>query len=311
MGVISLDIHIDNLESVLALFDKVQVWRSDTELGTYSEITAVNSEPAVLDGTISGPWAVSAQTLSIILNSADPINIIFGGTNPLNIAAVIQAINTVIPGLASEKPTDTNKIRLTSPVIGTASAIVVSGAAATTLGLATTKVNGKQARIPLVNPTTEYIFKDFDGSDLFWYKTRYFSTTTGSVSAFSDPRQGNPQTVLPGASLVKGVVNLADVSGRPIVGRRLIIVPLISAAVDATDYHILPGFDRIIAVTDEKGNAEINLVIGTRLRVFFEGSSFNREFTVPDGDFNILEIASASPDSLNIIQAPVLPIRVS
>ncbi len=311
MGVISLDIHIDDLESVLALFNKIQVWRSATELGTYSEITSLLDEAAFIDGTVDGTWNLSGKTLTLVLNSADPINILFTGSDPFNLAAVLNIINALVPGLASEVPTDTNRIRLTSPVIGTGSAITASGSAATALGLPTAKANGKQARISLTTPTTEYVFKDFDGDETFWYKTRYFSTSTASVSAFSDPRQGNPQVVLPSNTLVKGTANLVDASGRPVVGRRLIFVPLTPMIVPTTSFAVLPGFDRLIAVTDESGNAEINLVIGARVRVFFEGSNFNREFVVPAEDFDILQIATSKPDPLSIVVSPPMPLRVS
>lgn len=311
MAVITIDIHVDDLDSVLALFNKIQVWRSATEFGTYTEITAQTDQPAIIDGTVTGPWTLVGQTLTIVLNSADPISVVFAGSDPLNIAMVIQQINTLIPGLATEKPTDTNKLRLTSPVLGTGSAITLSGAAATTLGLTTTKVNGRQARLSLVTPTTEYVFKDFDGDQTFWYKTRYYSTATQSVSSFSDPRQGNPQVVLPGSAMVKGSFHLVDVSGRPVVGRRLIFVPLTPMLVPATVYGILPGFDRIIVTTDEAGDGIINLVIGMRVKVFFEGSSFNREFTVPDVDFDVLTVATAQPDALDIVVAPPMPIRMS
>jgi hypothetical protein len=311
MSVISLSIHVDDLDSVLALFNKIQVWRSATELGTYSEITSASDTPAQIDGSITGPWVVSSQTLTIVLNSADPINITFTGTNPLNLATVIQKINTVIPGFASEKPTNTNLLRLTSPVVGTGSAITLSGNACATLGLSTVKVNGKQARISLVSPTTEYLFKDYDGDSNFWYKTRYYATVTQAISSFSDPRQGNPQIVLPDAALVTGSIHLADASGEPVVGRRIIFVPITPMLVPSSPYGILPGFDRIIAQTDEAGNASVNLAIGMQVKVFFEGSAFNREFTVPDVDFDVLQVATAQPDTLNIVVAPPMPIRVS
>lgn len=312
MAVITLDVHVDDLDSVLALFDRIQVWRSATELGTYAEITSPTDDPAILDGTISGPWSIVGETLTIVLNSADPINITFTGTTPLNLATVIQQINTVIPGLAGEVPTNTNKVRLTSPVIGTGSAITVSGNAALLLGLPTQKVNGKQARIPLVTPTTEYLFKDYDGDATFWYKTRYFSTSTLSVSSFSDPRQGNPQVVLPPNALVKGHLSLADTAGRPVVHRRVIFVPITPMSnVASSGYGVLPGFDRVVTTTDEKGYAEMQLVIGMQMKVFIEGSSFQRFFTVPSADFDILQVATQQPDPLSVVQAPPMPIRVS
>lgn len=311
MAVITIDIHVDDLDSVLALFNKAQVWRSPIELGIYAEITAAIDEPAIVDGTIAGPWNLVSKTLTFVLNSADPINITFTGTDPLNLASVIQKINLVVPNFASEVPLNTGKLRLTSPILGTGSSLTLSGDACPVLGLSLLKVNGRQARIPLVNPTTEYTFKDYDGDPTYWYKTRYFSTVTGSVSSFSEPRQGNPQVVLPGSALVKASINLADSAGRPIIKRRVIFVPVSPMLVPATVYGILPGFDRIVAETDEIGNAEAFLAKGMLIRVYIEGSNFNREFVVPNVDFDVLQAMTAQPDSMNIVQAPPMPIRVS
>ena len=183
MAVISLDIHIDDLATVLALFDRIQVWRAPSDVEEdYTEITEATETPAILDGSLPAPFALTGKTLNITLNSADPVPVHFSGT--LTLQEVCQAINALIPALASEVPTGTGKLRLTSPVTGTGSAIIVSGDAAAILGLSTTKVNGKAARIVVVSPTVDYLFRDFDGLATDWYKTRYYSTSTHSVSSF-------------------------------------------------------------------------------------------------------------------------------
>ena len=315
MPVISLDVHVDDLDSVLAIFDKIQVWRSVDELGAptpYAEITAALETKATLDGTVQGPWNLSGTNLVITLNSADPITITFTGSDPLNLPAVAQAINSMIPTLAKEIPTDTGMLRLESPVLGTGSSIQVSGGAATILGLPTTKTNGRAARLGLTNPTTDYLFRDFDGTNVLWYKTRYFSSLTGAVSSFSDPRQGNPEVVLDAGLLSKAVVYLADGAGRPIVNRRVIFVPITNKTVTSGGllYGSLPGVDRLVMSTDEKGNAEINLLRGQTFRVFFEGTSYQREFVVPDvSQFDLLTVLSTAADPFSIYQAPPSPIR--
>lgn len=314
MAVISLDIHIDDLPTVLALFDVIEVWRSPEELGAYSEITAPELTPAMLVGTVQGPWNLNGLELDIVLNSADPVPVHFVGTNPLTIHDVITQINTLIPALASESGVGTNKLALTSPTTGTGSALTVSGAAAVVLGLSTSKVNGKGARIPVTFPTVDYWFRDFDGLSTDWYKTRYYSTATQSVSSFSDPRQGSPQIVLPDASLSLATVALADGAGRPLINRRIIFIPMSVQVVasGSKNYGVLPGPNRIIVCTDNSGYAEIKLVRGQTFRVFFEGLAHEREFIVPDEDtFDVLAAISTAPDPFTIVSAPSLPIRVS
>lgn len=316
MSVISLDILVDDLASALALFDVIQVWRSTNGTGgPFYEITA----PAVTKAAITstpGPWNLHSKTLTIVLNAADPLDIVFTGADPFNLTAVIQAINSVIPGLAAQTGPNLNTVTLTSPVTGTGSSIIVSGTGATALGLPTTKVNGQAARIPLVNPTTDYKFQDFDGDPSYLYKTRYYNSLTHSVSSFSAPRQGNPQVVLPGSALSKATVNLVNGAGQPIVGRRIIFVPInvqqvLVAGSPAINYGVLPGFDRIIMQTDQTGHAEASLVKGETFRVFFEGSQYQREFVVPNTDFDLLTVLSTEPDVFDIVQAPPMPIRTS
>lgn len=314
MAVVSLDIHVEDLASALALFDRIQVWRSATELGVYSEITAAAELPARLEGTIPAPWPLNTKPLDITLNSADPLTVDFAGTDPIILNDAIQQVNLVIPGLAEEVAPYTNLLALVSPVEGTGSSILVAGLAAAALGLPLTKVNGKAARIVLTFPTVEYLFRDFDADPSTWYKTRYYSTVTQSVSSFSDPRQGNPQIVLPPGALAKATVYLADAAGRPIVGRRIILCPMTIQQVDSSgrNYGILPGFDRIIMTTDYRGYAELDLARGQQFKVFFEGSIHSREIVVPSATtFDLLQAMATSPDPFGIVEMQPYPIRMS
>jgi hypothetical protein len=318
MPVQTINIHVEDLSSVLAIFDQIQVWKSPDESGAptpYAEITASAATKATLDGTVSGPWDLVGETLTIVLNNSDPQNIVFTGTDPLILNTVIAKINATFPGLAEEVPTNTNKIRLESPTSGTASALLVSGTAAAILGLSTTKVNGKAARINMVNPTTEYVFQDFDGLDTDFYKTRFYSSLTGAVSSYSAPTNGTPATVLPDQTLLRCFAFLADGAGRPICERRLVFVPMGNVLVTSGSniYGNLQSVDRIVSVTDSKGFAEIYLVRGQTFRFFIEGTSIQREFTVPmtGTELNLLTTLSTSPDTFSIVQAPPSPIRVS
>lgn len=318
MPVQTINIHVEDIASTLAVFDQIQVWKSPDELGAptpYVEITAAAATKATLDGSVAGPWNLAGKTLTITLNNSDPQNINFTGTDPFILNTVIAQINAIFPGLALEVPTDTNKIRLQSPTTGTASALLVSGTAVAVLGLPTTKTNGKAARINLTNPTTEYKFQDFDGLDTDFYKTRFFSSLTGAVSSFSDPTNGVPETVLDAAQLMRCYAYLADGAGRPVVDRRLIFVPVGNVLVTPTSgnqYGILASVDRIVSVTNERGLAEAFLTRGQTFRFFIEGTQIQREFVVPTTgvDLNLLTVLSTSPDPFSIVQAPPMPIRV-
>lgn len=322
MSIVTFFVNVPDLEGVLALYDRIQVWRSPDKTGAptaYTEVTTSSSEdtPAILDGSVAGPWNLNGMVLSIAANGADPVSVTFSGTNPFNLETVLEALESLVYVIAEETPTDTNKIRLRTRVAGTASSLLISGTAAAVLGLSTTKVNGKASRIVLTSPTEVYEFSDFDGNVDHWYKTRFSSSVSGATSEFSSPHQGAPDTVLSAGFLTKAIVDLIDGSGRPVVGRRIIFVPVSQSVIedDTVNFGILAGVERLEAVTDNRGHAEINLVKGHTFRVFFEGTTYQREFVVPDPSpatfFDLLTVLSTAADPFSIVQAPPQPIRVS
>lgn len=317
MSVTKLVIDVDNLPSVLARFTCFQVWRSVDKSGSptpYSEITAASDSRAQRDGTIEGPWNLNGLSLSIVLDGGDPFVVTFSGTNPIQLQDVLDQINDVKTGLAIETEPDANTISILSPTTGTGSSVQVTGSATSVLGLATTKTNGKKER-PIFGTTIEqYTFLDLDGDSSYWYKVRYFSSSTGAVSEFSAPHQGIPETVTPSDTKVLATANLMDGAGRPISKRRFIFVPMGQITATGTGgnpFVSLSSVDRIEAFTDEAGHMEISLLIGQTFRVFVEGSSFHRDFVVPEDDFDLFEVVSSAPDAFSIQQAPPMPIRVS
>lgn len=317
MSIVEFSIHIDRPDLQVALYDRIQVWRSATQNGSYLDITADAPQAATLDGVIAGPWNLNGKTLTVVLDGGDPINIDFVGVDPIPLIDILSQINGVIPGFASEVPTDTGRVRLTSSIVGTQSAITLSGNAASVLGVSTTKVNGRGARPLLSINTEDYSFRDYDGDSSFWYKTRMYSSVTGAVSSFTVPQNYGTGSALTGSLVVTGKVALADLTGKPIVGRRIIFVPVQPQVVNdggsggGTNYGIMPSVNRIEIVTDANGKASTLLVKGQRMKVFLEGTTFQREFVVPTTDFDILTVASVQPDPLDIVNTPPFPIRVS
>lgn len=320
MSVVSLDVVVSNLPDVLELFDRIEVHRSTTGRdGAYSELTILGDPTsAIVDGSSAGPFNLNGLVLQINLDlSTTPKVVTFEGTNPIDLQTILDQINEVVPTLASEVPTDTNRLRLTSTLQGTHSSVtVLAGAAATALGLSTTKVNGKERRIRIVDPTLFYKFYDKDGDDTFWYKTRFSNSLNSLTSAFSTPRQGNVSTVVDVAQLVNAGIALTNSFGQPVVGRRIIFIPTSRAAVSGSAYNVLPGFDsRVEVTTDPAGVAIASIVRGVTYRVIFEGTSFIREFVAPTDpgvtSFDLFSIIGTVPDPFDIVQAPIRPIKVT
>lgn len=319
MAIIELDIVVEDVENISLLYDRIQLFRSPDQSGSptpFSAITDTDPSSAVLDGSVEGPWSLSGETLSISVDSADAVSVSLTGT--VDLTAVLNSINTVFSylgyQLALEVPSDTNRIRLQSGSKGTQSSLLVSGTAASIIGLSTSKVNGKGASPLLSSNTEKYTIFDFDGSPTYWYKARYINSDTGAASELSDAFLGGDGDGLPDSKLATGRIALSDAAGKPIVGRRIIFVPTGTQVVSdglGNNYGVLPSVDRIEIFTDYNGRAEVALVKGQRLKVFLEGSSFQREFVVPTSDFDILSVASVQPDPLSIVVIPPIAVRVS
>jgi hypothetical protein len=321
MPVAELEIAVSDVQDVVILYDRLELFRSPTQDGVptpFSPITALTPTSAILDGTVGGPWNLNGQTMNIVVDGAPPVTVSFSGTNPFLLVTVRNAINAAFPSLpsllASEVLTDTNRIRLTSPTSGTGSILQVSGTAASILGLLTDRANGKSA-CPLLSANTEiYVITDFDGQPTYWYKVRYLNSATNAVSGFSDAFLASGGVALTESFLSIGKIALSDVGGNPVKGRRIIFIPTSSQVIadgSGHNYGVLPSVDRIVVTTDDNGRASISLVKGQRLKVFIEGTTFQREFVVPSTDFDILTVASAQPDPLSIVVAAPLAVRVS
>ena len=315
MALVSIDIYVDRLGDVIAIFDRIEVYRSTAgEGGPFVEITdAAGPTSAQVDGTVTGTFDLDGLTLDVALDMGSAQSIPFTGDG-LSLAAVIAQIEAVIPGIASEIPTDTDLLRLTSQSDGTGSTLeVTAGAAATILGLPTTKVAGKAGRIPLVSPTANYKFLDLDGDQSYFYQTRYSSSITGTVSTFSEPRQGSADTVVPSGQLSLAKAYLITGDGKPVVGRCIVFHPQQIHQVTGEDYFLVPGYDgRVTTTTNEQGFAQAALIRGGRYRVHFEGTSYMREFVVPDlTEFDLLPLIGTQPDPFDISQTPPRPIKVT
>lgn len=315
MPLISIDIHVDRLTDVLAVFDQIEVHRSIAGSGgPFVDITdAAGPTAASIDGVTAGSFALNGLVLDLTVDGV-ALPVTFSGIDPFDLATVIAQIEAVAPGVASEVPTDTDLLRLTSTTTGTGSSIVIaSNPAATALGLPTTQVNGLAARVPLVVGVTDYQFLDLDGADAYFYQTRYSSTTSSTVSTFSDPRQGSVGVVAPLAELIKAELYLLDGAGKPVVGRCVRFILQTINAVATTAYQAIPGVDANVFVTTiETGYASIDLLKGAQYKMIIEGTSFIREFVVPDtGPFDVLALAGTAPDPFDIVKAAPRPIKVT
>ncbi len=304
-----IDLEIEDIVKALALYDVIQVWRSPDNIAAYTEITGTDDLPAVIDGTVAGTWNLNGTSLTVVKNSNDPVTINFSGTNPFDLLTVIKVINTTFPNFASQVPSNTNRLRLTSDMLGLISNLTLSGSATSVLGLTTTKVIGRAHRIPLTNPTTKYRFLDPDGLSTDYYKTRFYNTKTRAASTYSEIVRATIPKVLSDSDLVTASITLSNMNGEPLIDKRVIIIPMSLKRIGSTS--LVSSQDRIIMTTDQYGFASTKITKGMTVRVYIEATGFEREIVVPNTDFDIMAVTTVAPDPFSIVTTPPLAIRIS
>jgi hypothetical protein len=316
--IIDINIDPDDLAGLLALYDRIEVHRSTTGSGgPYVEISdAAGPTAAIIDGSVAGPWDLDGEELDILIDGEpESITVTFDGGATLSLAEVLTQINAVRPGLASEVPTATNRVRLVSSLFGTESSLVITaGTAATALGLSTTRIVGKERRIRLSESTTIYRFYDEDGDNSYWYRYRFSHSVSLQESSFSTPQHGQTEVVVPSAQQIQATAALVDGEGKPVVDKRVVFVLVGQVQVATTNYWAVPGISsRIEVLTDDTGHIQVNLLRGATYRVFFEGTPITREFVVPTtgSSFDLFSIIGTAPDPFDIAQVPARPIKVT
>lgn len=317
--VITLDIHVPDIEQTLSLYNRIEIWRSFDDT-IYEEITAIEDTKAIINGTISGPWNLNGLTLSISKNSAQVVNITFTATDPYDLQTLINIINPYFYDpfnqnykIASQIPTE-NKIRFISDLDGLESSLELSGTALSVLGLTTTKIYGKLHRIVLTKPTIRYRFYDTSAEgQLFYYKTRFSNTKTGRLSSFSEPILGKLLPILLPTQLITCWAKFSDNQGNPIKNKRIIIVIQQPQVIGTTPTILNPLIgtleERIELKTDQYGFCSTTLPKNTLIKIYIENSYINRIINTGTTDFDLLDKLSTSQDPFNLeTTIPQIPI---
>lgn len=224
MAVIKLKIYVANLSNVLGLFDKMQVWRSETGiLGTYFEITAATAQAATLLGSATGPFTLNGKTLKLKVDQGAEQTIDIVSADPIDIDDLVDFING-IPSTGLVASEDGGALRLTTVATGTVSTLEITGGTALTdLGFTVGQEdNGEDARINLSPSSTSYEYDDQSGDPDNYYKVRYYNSGTGTFSSFGDPVKGDIGSIVAPTDLVKASGTFAKLDGKPVSGMAVI-----------------------------------------------------------------------------------------
>jgi hypothetical protein len=316
VATIKLKIYVAELANVMLLYDSIWVQRSTTAPPTTTEVDLTDdaAAPAVLIGTLEGPYTLNGKTLVFKVNGTE-LTVTFTSPDPVAIPDVIDEINTALTGagLAATASDDgTGKLKLETDDSGTQYTLeIMSGSSLTELGFtAGDKDNGEAEHITLVAGTTDYEFDDGSGLASYYYRTRFYNTSNGTFSGWSDWIQGTTGAAVDAAELIVGKVKLAGVDGTAWASRKVVIVNVYDPVLK-DGYGIFGA--AVVLETDGTGYAETTLVKGSLVDVIFAGTSIVRRIRVPDSgtEFDLLDDSLVVYDRLEIVKSdlPYAPRR--
>lgn len=311
MATIKLKIFVAELTNVMSLYDVIAVQRSTTAPPTTTEedLTEDTAQPAVLVGTLEGPYTLNGKTFTLKVNGTQ-VTVTFTSPDPVAIPDVVDEFNDAftLAGLAATASDDgTGKLKLVTNDDGTQFNLeIISGSALADLGFtAGDKDNGEAAHITLVPGTVEYEFDDGSGLASYYYRTRFYNSSSGIFSGWSDWIQGQTGAAVNAAELIVGKVLLAGLDGVALANRKVVIVNVFDQ-VKKDGYGIFGS--SVILETDGTGYAETTLVKGSLVDVIFSGTSIVRRILVPSTgtEFDLLDDSLVVDDQFEI-KRPDLP----
>jgi hypothetical protein len=300
---VTLSIHVPAISAAMASFDVIKVKRSTTGIaGVYSDLTSLTPQHATLQPSIAGPYAVSAKTLQLVRDAQPQVNIVFTGSDPLSAAQLAPQINAAVGAVIASEVV--GQLVLTSTLEGTRSKLLIAGGAAAALfgWVAGTFDIGEEAYIPLVEEQTYYGFTDHDGEDNYFYRVQFLNTGNDLTSAESAPFQSDSGTLVSAGSLSLAEVDMIDGTGAALADQEIAFYG-VNEVFPIEGYSIAHTRKPITITTDTSGHAEVSLVRGTTWKVVFVGTSFIREFVVPDEEsFDLLTVLATAPDPFSIVE---------
>jgi hypothetical protein len=189
MTVIKLQINVVQITNVLTLFDKIQVQRS--KLGDpYTDaafITATTATSPSMTGTQIGPFNfLQGKTLSLKVDSGATQTVTFTNTNPISIGTVVSTFNGAVTGATASD--GYGSLVITGDNTGTDGTVLITGGTALALlGFTADQIaHGQDAHISLVAATSTYQYDDSSGATTYYYRTRYYNSTSDVFSSWSD-----------------------------------------------------------------------------------------------------------------------------
>lgn len=312
---VTLTISVGNIDSALASFNVIKLKRSTTGIsGPYVDITDSTPTAARLDATLAGNYDVVGKTLQFLIDQDPQVNYIFVDPPsppvigaPLTAAQAATQINDTVGQTVAFDGAGTLRLQSTNTGLASKVEIVGGGAAAEFGWVAGDRDVGEEAHVQLVAGQNLYSFTDDDGESTYYYVAQFLNTSNNLSSAESAPFQGGAGTVVDPSTLSIAQVDLIDGRGVALSEQEITFYGQ-DQSFAVGSFQVALTRRPITITTDNTGHAEVPLVRGTRWKVIFEGTSFIREFTVPDAaSFDLLSLLGAAPDPFRIVEVQFPP----
>jgi len=157
----------------------------------------------------------------------------------------------------------------------------------------------------LVGGTHEYFYTDYNSAAEYWYRVEFLNSVTLDTSGLGVAFPANRADTVSKSRTIVAFTRLTDLSGYPVVGRRVTIsnmfVPNIIADQDK-NWGIFRH--HVQAASDRNGYVEVRLLRGATVDVSIDGTGFVRRITIPTtGDaVDLLDSSLVVADEFGIMQ---------
>jgi len=307
--VVQLTILVGNANDLIGLgYTRIEVYQSTDQGNSFQEITAPVISSAVFDSLPAlTTFRMGGRLLKLKVDGGVEQSIEFSDLVPLwTTAQVVNRINEVVSGLASVF--EDTKVRLTSTTAGRSSSVEITYSDAEDLFSAGIKY-GKAARITLVNGTYIYSFPDVAGKDTDRYKWRFSANGSNPISDFSAVVSGAVAPIITAGNLSVGTARFYDSAGQPV--KTKVLVGMDSSPQAIAGGTVTKG-SSTRAESDNEGFLQLTLVRGIKVRIAILGTSFIREFVVPNAaSFDLMAVMATAVDPFVVQTTPPQLIRRS
>ena len=273
---------VPEIDTQVARYDRVRWYRSTTgPNGYYEPATTEAPAPAMLQ-VQQLSRALTGTQLRLRINGSGEVGIAFLGPDPVDTAAVAALIMSASAEVVAAADVDVLTIQTVSTGSG-ATLEVLEGDAAPLIGFLVGELSiGTDADSALLPDTSEYRYEDHQSGPGVYYATEYRNSVTGRASQRSAPFQSRQLESIPLDQLIGCFVRLADLTGRPLGGRRIFIHNIFlpnRVVADGKRWGLFREYEEL--VTDPNGYASMLLIRGAAIDVTISGTGFTRRIKLP------------------------------